>query len=89
MSTPSSYRNGFAALLLGLVLSAAGVSLLWISSERRVENNPDTYATGVSPTPELLVIVLLLLLMVVLTLAALIFLVLWLRSRTTSTRSAA
>lgn len=78
MSKASLFRNIFIALLVGLVLSRAGCSALHASADRRVENDPETYGTGVVPSPETFGIIGLFLAMIVMSIAAVVFLGLWL-----------
>lgn len=78
MSSVQRYRNVFVGLLVALALSGAGCGALWANAGRRVEREPETYGTGVVPTPEVIGMALVFLAMVVMTLAAMVVLVLWL-----------
>jgi len=78
MSRASKYRNVVGVLLLCLVLSRAGCSALKAASERRVENNPETYATGGIPTPETFGRLGLFVAMILMGIATVVFLGLWL-----------
>jgi len=78
MTRASKYRNAVGVLLLCLVLSSAGCSALKAASERRIESNPETYATGGIPTPETFARLGLFVAMILMGIATVVFLGLWL-----------